>query len=85
MLQFQQQAEIVVTLPFTLPPSPLPHSTKTETKWNSELLNHNYIETYKAHHIGFCYHANYLYITVIQYNLERKELQNQTENSLKLK
>lgn len=39
ILQFQQQAEIVTTLRFTLPPSPLPHSTKTETKWNSELLN----------------------------------------------
>lgn len=59
MLQFQQQAEIVTTFLFILPPSPSPHSTKTERKSNSELLHHNYIVMYKVHHICFCYYADY--------------------------
>lgn len=59
MLQFQLQAEIVTILLFMLPPSPSPHSTKTEKKSNSELLHHNYIVRYKVHNIRFCYYANY--------------------------
>lgn len=57
MLEFQQQAEIV-TLLFILPPSPSPHSTKTERKSNSELLHCNYIVTYKIHHKCFYYYAD---------------------------
>lgn len=59
MLQFQQQAETVTTLLFTLSPPPSTNSAKTERKLNVELLHCNYVVTYKLHHICFCYYANH--------------------------
>lgn len=53
---------------------------------NSELLHCNYIVTYKAHHVYFCYYANsdplHNSNTV---NLERKEIQNQNREQPKIK